>query len=660
MKTAEIHSTQTGRDRSEPTKEDFVKFLSGDHTTTTNARKAWKHIEPKLGHVLDDFYCLVATVPELKDKLGTSPDKVAGLKGAQTRHWHYILNNETDLEFEGQSVRIGEAHVRTDLSVQWYVASYGRILQQIVPAILSKNKLSPENASRQLQATISRFFIDMVLSIGAFNGNIRQLQDLKKKEDEDLQRLRNLAMSVSDINRISMDMALLSRNTKTATESGQAISAAVAELVASIEQIAENSGNTAQSADRATESVSDGLGAMQSVLTAMTDIADTSKHTETSLNDLMQASEQIGEFLAVIESISNQTNLLALNATIEAARAGEAGKGFAVVAAEVKELAAHSNKAAEDISKRIQSLNEGIHTIQASISSSLDAIETGQESIRGANDLMSQIRSEVGEVSGAMQEVSTILHQQNQASHEIAESVAGVANLSSENEQTLASMVLSLQESNDKFSDSAKEWFEANSHRSLCEMAKIDHVLFKKRVVDTIMGRADWHHNDVPDHHNCRLGKWYDSIRNPEICNHAIFTDLVAPHEIVHAAARKALECHARGDSMAAFEALKEMDLASNEVLAGLEQLSQILANELRHADKRQFARHQSSGKARIESDKGAMDVEITDISKSGMGVTGMPKDVVGRTVRVTHGDEIKVAEAMWSDGKKGGVRFVG
>jgi methyl-accepting chemotaxis protein len=122
----------------------------------------------------------------------------------------------------------------------------------------------------------------------------------------------------------------------------------------------------------------------------------------------------------VITSIAEQTNLLALNATIEAARAGEAGKGFAVVANEVKELAQQTAQATEDISKRIQA-------IQNDTTGAVEAIEQISSVIGQINDFQNTIASAVEEQHATTSEMARNVSEAATGSSEIAANITGVA-----------------------------------------------------------------------------------------------------------------------------------------------------------------------------------------------------------------------------------------
>jgi methyl-accepting chemotaxis protein len=150
--------------------------------------------------------------------------------------------------------------------------------------------------------------------------------------------------------------------------------------------------------------------------------ANEARQTDQEIAGLAEGAQKIGNVVKLIREIAGQTNLLALNATIEAARAGEAGKGFAVVASEVKSLAVQTAKATEDIASHITSV---------------------QTSTSGAVDAIRYIAARMSEIDRNTMALAAAVEQQNAATGQISQNVAGAAKgtshvLSTLDEVTLA------------------------------------------------------------------------------------------------------------------------------------------------------------------------------------------------------------------------------
>lgn len=126
------------------------------------------------------------------------------------------------------------------------------------------------------------------------------------------------------------------------------------------QQVVDNAQATQQAMGNSQQQVSEVLSASQ-----QTNIA--AQSGKAAIDSLTQSVESVGLIVDVISSIADQTNLLALNAAIEAARAGEHGRGFSVVADEVRQLAGKTQESLNQVSSRLEQLNQASETLAQSI-----------------------------------------------------------------------------------------------------------------------------------------------------------------------------------------------------------------------------------------------------------------------------------------------------
>lgn len=634
-------------------------FLFDDDHQLDEDPQLWTCCEPIITKLLDEFYECVMGVPELNAIIGDQ-SRVAHLKSAQMQHWRHLLAGKMDEAYQERAARIGAAHDRVGLDVGWFMSSYTWLLMRLVPRLVSALSWKPKQLAHVLPSVIARINVDMMLATAAYEERVLDSATDLKERTNNIANLRHLADTVVDVNDTVFGLANLTHNSQAVSNSAQTISAAADELVASVSQIATNSEGAAQEAEASNQTAREGMESVQGATHAIQNLLTAINETSKGIDELAEASDQIGQILSVIEDIADQTNLLALNATIEAARAGEAGKGFAVVASEVKGLAGQTSKSTEDIARRIQALRDGMNNIRTTMANSEQAVSAGETAVSSTAETMAAISDQVSGVYQKMQEISAILGQQKGATSEIAESIGKVASISAENETLTMQMSESFQCSNDKFSENAKMWFTDDSQRSLCEMAKIDHVLFKKRVVDTVMGRGAWRSEEVPDHHNCRLGKWYDSITNEAMRTHPDFTGLQGPHTRVHKAAKDALDAYHNGDTPRSLECIADMNVASVEVIELLTKLSLSLDEAAIQREKREFNRLTTRMNAMIETGDGVKTVQLRDMSDGGVGIVGADL-VEGDKVSISVGDgPARPAQTVWSKDKGAGLKFTG
>ncbi len=224
------------------------------------------------------------------------------------------------------------------------------------------------------------------------------------------QKMNSVSASSKDLSSVSSTMsstaiatseraAAVSSASEQVNTNVTVVAAAIEEMVASVKEIASNASKASEVAVRASE------------------IATIAGE---NIDKLETSSIEISNVVSLITSIAEQTNLLALNATIEAARAGEMGKGFAVVANEVKDLAAKTTKATEDISHRIEA-------IQANTQGATESVSQIRQIVGEINDIQGSIASSVEEQAAAVSEVGRSVSEAAGSTAAIVDNITGVA-----------------------------------------------------------------------------------------------------------------------------------------------------------------------------------------------------------------------------------------
>jgi methyl-accepting chemotaxis protein len=203
-------------------------------------------------------------------------------------------------------------------------------------------------------------------------------------------------------------------------------SVTVDEVRTSSEQTAQRAQGVAEVAQRTSEVSQAGQRAVAGTIDGMQDVKRKVETIATTVLELSERAQAIGQIITTVGDIASQSNMLALNAAVEAARAGEAGRGFAVVAGEVRALADQSRAAAAQIKEILTEIQRGVNTAVMATEEGMKGADAGMRLTRAAGESIERLAEGVGASAQAALHIVAAAEQQVGGMGQIASAMQNI------------------------------------------------------------------------------------------------------------------------------------------------------------------------------------------------------------------------------------------
>jgi methyl-accepting chemotaxis protein len=360
----------------------------------------------------------------------------------------------------------------------------------------------------------------------------------------------------------------------------ETVAASSEEMSASTEDISNYVQNSNVTAKQTIDETASSLRRIDAAFLTLSKNIEETKAVKTVMDEVTEETEKINSMVNVIKSVADQTNLLALNASIEAARAGEHGKGFAVVADEIRKLAESTRQQVGYIQEVVNGLNGKINKTSSEIEKVIKTFQDSKKEMDEATDGIRGINKSMIIIGDSFNEISANVQEQTAVSQEMSANLLNInekANVLKTEANRTGEAFYEISEQIDQVRMHALAVVSGMNSKSMIEVTITDHLLWKWKVYNMILGYVKLKTEAVGDSNGCRLGKWLLTLdrSNPRITT--LIETIKKPHGQLHEDAKRAIQAYERHNLLEAEAILLEIEKSSKAVVKALEEMKHVL-----------------------------------------------------------------------------------
>ena len=520
-------------------------------------------------YILTSFYDRLLQTEKFKTIIDAH-STVERLKVTFDKHFMSLFNDELDIDYVFKRRQIAYTHARIGVLPNWMIAAYTLINQLIRPAIVKKLYKKQNQMTEVLLAYESLVTIDQQIIVETYieiqaNSVVTGLGDIISYNTK--------LESIKELVHFQRNQSIEIVETE---QSMQQLNISIDQIASTVNDI--NEQTSAQIAKMAQH-----LSKLQQVSEILQTADEGQNAIQLEIEQLVKRVNNVTRLAETIKAFAEQTNLLALSASIEAARAGDAGQGFSIVASDVRRLS-------EDIKQSIAIINSDIQQL-LKITLNIRSLTTNL-----SDDLHKGVGNTV-HIFETLRHLNESFHIQGERLNEIVKNTKSQAiaakNITESNRNVTKNMEFSqtivhetglaiyqLSKMIDHFRTNTIAKNAIISQEDIIELAITDHLLWRWRIYNLMLGFEKMTVDEVESPKQSRLGEWYYGKGSYLLGNERAYQELEQPFIHIHDIAKKAVEAFHNGNVTLAEQYLEEITNNSHIVIEKLRELQRILISK--------------------------------------------------------------------------------
>ena len=218
-------------------------------------------------------------------------------------------------------------------------------------------------------------------------------------------------------------------------------------------------------------------------------------------------------------------------------------------------------------------MNELMDHVGGSVSESQHRLQNTVDSLETVAIALSEVSAVVSDVDQQVRTIASSANEQQSVAMEMANKLNEITLAVQEENQQVEQVSYHANDLNNSIRNQFNHLIDFNQDEILLHTVKADHIAWKIKLANMVLGGEQINADEFIDHTQCRLGQWYYDKGIQYFENSPSFKQMEPPHVRVHEIGKEIAELYNNGNTTSARQKIDELEKYSTQLSSYIDNL---------------------------------------------------------------------------------------